>query len=117
LTPAKISPFPKEKQIRLLVHYVIGDDFRRRETSDDWGGTLEQIRAWFDESVKYKGATVRLSDGRVYSGKINICDSSKLSDYIRNSDSQFLTMVSDSEEPLKIILLNKSAIVCVEGLE
>jgi hypothetical protein len=78
---------------------------------------LKQIRAWFDESVKYKGITVKLSDGRVCSGKINICDSSKLSDYIRNSDSQFLTMVSDSEEPLKVILHNRSAIVWVEGLD
>lgn len=78
---------------------------------------MEQIRSWGAESIKYKRATVKMSDSRVYSGKINICGFPRLLDYIRNSDSQFVTMVSEAEEPTKVMLLNKSAIVWVEGLD
>jgi hypothetical protein len=74
---------------------------------------LEQLMSW--ESVNYRRVTIKMSDGLVYSGRVNICDYPRLSDFFKNSDTQFITVISEGDDPEKVMLLKKTAIIWAEA--
>jgi hypothetical protein len=68
-----------------------------------------------DWEINYKNITVKMSDGRVHMGKVNIRNFSRLSDFIKNKSDEFLILVPDEGdyegEPL---MLNKHYIIEVK---
>jgi hypothetical protein len=66
--------------------------------------------------VNYKRVTVQMSNGLVYTGKVNVWDYPRFSDFLR-TESQFITIVLEPDEPRKVILLNKTAIITIEPHE
>jgi hypothetical protein len=71
---------------------------------------MERTQLW---ETNYKQVMVKISDGSVYSGRVNICDYPRFSDFLRNTN-QFITMISDPGEPQRTTLLNKNAIIFAE---
>lgn len=64
----------------------------------------------------YKKITVKISDGSIIKGKINILSFGRLSDLLRHSPDKFLTIVSSGEgEPSpKVFIINKEHVIWAE---
>ena len=65
--------------------------------------------------VNYRQVTVKMSDGLVYTGKVNIREFPRVSDFFRNSEDRFLVVISEQDETQKVMLLNKNFIVWAEA--
>jgi hypothetical protein len=66
--------------------------------------------------ANYKDVTVKLTDGTVLNGKINIHSSGRISDVITSKEKAFIILVeSDStERSYQTIVVNKKEVVWVE---
>ena len=68
--------------------------------------------------TNFKPLTVKMSDGTLLAGKVNIRNFQRLSDFFRQSDDQFITILSpggqEGEQTQKVIMVNKSYIVWAE---
>ncbi len=73
---------------------------------------MEQQPKW---EVNYRQVTVKMSDGLVYTGRVNIRQFPRLSDFFRNTEDRFLVVISEPDEAQKIMLLNKNFIVWAEA--
>lgn len=64
----------------------------------------------------YKTISVKISDGSVVKGKINLTNYPRVSDMLKNSTEKFITVVSDEENPetKKVYIINKEFIVWAE---
>jgi hypothetical protein len=64
-------------------------------------------------TVKYANVVVKLSDGSLIKGKVNIGEKNRLSDFLRHSQEQFMVTVSQesSEDSNKVFFVNKNYIV------
>ncbi len=66
----------------------------------------------------YKSVTLRMSDGTVVTGRINLGDTfPRLSDLFKRTETQFITVASDesTEEPKKVFFVNKNYIMWGES--
>ena len=55
---------------------------------------------------------VKTSDGRVHTGKVNIQNFQRLSDFLKNKDDEFIVIVPDEENSgSEVLMLNKSYII------
>ena len=76
-------------------------------------GIMEIEMAW---QVNYRRVTVKMSDGTVYAGKLNIRDFNRASDFFRHAEEQFyLMMVSVPDGTEKVLMLNKNFIMSAEA--
>ena len=65
--------------------------------------------------VNLKEVTVKMSDGTVFTGKINIRNFPRLSDFLRITTDPFLVIVSNEGEPnSRVLMVNKNYIVWAE---
>ena len=65
---------------------------------------------------QFKTVTIKLKDGTVVTGKLNIGDYARVSDLFRQSPEQYLVL-ADAEHrgsTGKVVIVNKSEIVWVE---
>ncbi len=64
----------------------------------------------------YKKITVKISDGSIVKGKINILTFGRLSDLLRHSPDKFLTIVSsaEGESAAKVFIINKDHVIWAE---
>lgn len=73
---------------------------------------MEGEQAW---QVNYRRVTVKMSDGTLYAGKLNIRDFNRVSDFFRHAEEQFyLMVVSVPDGSEKVMMLNKNFIVSAE---
>jgi hypothetical protein len=63
--------------------------------------------------INYKGIQVKVSDGSMVTGKINILTFPRLSDMLKHSNDKFVTILSDEGEdcPKCVTIINKECIV------
>ena len=67
-------------------------------------------------ATNFKKVTVKISDGSIIKGKINIRETNqRLSDFFRSSEDQFITLVSEEskEDSQNVFFVNKRYIVWV----
>jgi hypothetical protein len=64
----------------------------------------------------YKGICVKVSDGSMIKGKINLTNYSRISDMLKNSTDKFITVVADehSQDAQKVYIINKEFIIWAE---
>lgn len=64
----------------------------------------------------YKGICVKISDGSMVKGKINLTNYPRISDMLKNSNDKFITVVADdqSEDPKKVYIINKEFMIWAE---
>lgn len=69
-----------------------------------------------DYAINYKNIAVKVSDGSIVSGKINIMNFSRVSDYLKAERDKFITVLSDDIEgvPKKVTIINKEHIVLAD---
>jgi hypothetical protein len=69
-----------------------------------------------DYAINYKNIAVKVSDGSIVSGKINIMNFSRVSDYLKAERDKFVTVLSDDIEglPQKVTIINKEHIVLAD---
>ncbi len=67
--------------------------------------------------VNFKRVMIKMSDGSLFSGKVNIRLFQRLSDFFRSADDRFIVVVADQEQPERVIMANKSYIVWAEAAE
>ncbi len=67
--------------------------------------------------VNYKKVTVKMTDGLVYTGEVNIRNFPRLSDFFRNADDRFLVALPEPDGTAKVMLLNKNFIIWAETTE
>ena len=67
-------------------------------------------------AINYKQITVKVSDGSIISGKINIMNYPRLSHYMKSENDKFITILSDEEEgtPHKITIINREHVVLAD---
>ena len=66
--------------------------------------------------VNFKKVTVKMSDGTVFGGKVNIRNFQRLSDYLRATDDRFVVILGE-EEPQRVMMVNKSFILWAEAAD
>ena len=62
----------------------------------------------------YKKVTVKMTDGSVIKGKINIKEFTRLSMLFKTSPDNFITLVPE-EDPNKAIIINKNYVLWAES--
>ncbi len=64
----------------------------------------------------YKGICVKISDGSMVKGKINLTNYPRISDMLKNSNDKFITVVADENSPNagKVFIINKEFIIWAE---
>lgn len=69
--------------------------------------------------VNFKNIKVKISDGTVVTGKVNIIAFNRLSDYLKRSSDNFVTIseIIDENDPNKIVIINRSHIVWADTWE
>ena len=72
--------------------------------------------AQFDYAINYKNIAVKVSDGSIISGKINIMSFSRVSDYFKAERDKFITVLSEDIEgvPQKVTIINKEHVVLAD---
>ncbi len=67
--------------------------------------------------TNFKALTVKMSDGSLLTGKVNIRNFPRLSDYFRQSEDQFITMLcpGGEEGQTKAVMINKSYVIWAEA--
>ena len=74
---------------------------------------MEVELAW---QVNYRRVTVKMSDGTLHAGKLNIRDFNRASDFFLHAEEQFyLMVVSVPDGSEKIMMLNKNFIMSAEA--
>jgi hypothetical protein len=64
--------------------------------------------------VNFKRITVKMSDSSVFGGKVNIRGFQRLSDFLRGTDDKFIVILSEDEQPQKVMMVNKNYILWAE---
>jgi len=72
---------------------------------------MEKEAAW---EVNFKNVTLKMSDGSVFGGRVNIRGSQRLSDYLRVTDDRFVVILPAEEQPQKVMMVNKNYILWAE---
>lgn len=69
--------------------------------------------------VNFKNIKVKISDGTVVTGKVNITAFNRLSDYLKRSPDNFITIseIKDENDPHKIVIVNRNHIIWVDTWE
>ena len=62
----------------------------------------------------YKKVTIKMRDGSVLKGKINIKDFPRVSMLFKTSPDNFVTIVTE-EDPKKALIINKNYVIWVES--
>lgn len=66
--------------------------------------------------VNFKNIRVKVSDNTVITGKVNITAFNRLSDYLKRSPDNFITIseIKDENEPNKVVIINRAHIIWVD---
>jgi predicted P-loop ATPase len=75
---------------------------------------MEKEPEW---EVNFKRITVKMSDGSVFTGKVNIRGFQRLSDYLRTTDDRFLVILSEDGQLQKVMMVNKNYILWAEAAD
>ena len=75
---------------------------------------MEKETEW---EINFKRITVKMSDSSVFSGKVNIRGFQRLSDYLRTTDDRFLVILSEEDQPQKVMMVNKNYILWAEAAD
>jgi len=64
----------------------------------------------------YKAICVKISDGSMVKGKINLTNYPRISDMLKNSNEKFITVVAGEQnpDPKKIYIINKEFMIWAE---
>jgi hypothetical protein len=75
---------------------------------------VENEGAW---DGNFKHVTIKMSDGSVFGGKVNIRSFQRLSDYLRATDDRFIVILAEEEKPQKVMMVNKNYILWAEATD
>lgn len=75
---------------------------------------MQQEGEW---EVHFRRVTVKMSDGSAFTGKVNIRTFQRLSDFFRTVDDRFIVLLSEGEQPQRVLMLNKTYIVWAEAAD
>ena len=69
-----------------------------------------------DESweVNLKQVIIKMADGSVFGGEVNVRGFKRLSDFLRATDDRFIVILLDREKSKKAVMVNKSFILWAE---
>ncbi len=76
--------------------------------------------AGFDDyEVKYRNIKVKISDGTIITGMVNILTFTRLSEYLKQSNDKFITVTENNEDAgqKKATLINKEHIIWADTWE
>ena len=72
---------------------------------------MEKEDGW---DVSFKRVIIKMADGSVFGGDVNIRGFKRLSDYLRATDDRFIVIRSDDEKPQRAVMVNKNFILWAE---
>jgi len=86
---------------------------REHEVKMKTGGSMTQK---IEYAENYKKITLKISDGSIVKGKINILTFGRLSDLLRHSPDKFITIVSSGkdESSPRVFIINKEHVIWAE---
>jgi hypothetical protein len=66
-----------------------------------------------DYAVNYKNIKAKISDGTIITGKVNVMNFARLSEYLKQSNDRFITIFSEETEGAgkKATIVNKDHII------
>ena len=74
---------------------------------------MERLPEW---EVNFNRVTVKMTDGSLFSGKVNIRGFERLSDFLRNTDENFIVLIVDQDKrQTPTTMVNRSYIVWAEA--
>jgi hypothetical protein len=69
-----------------------------------------------DWEVNFQNVKVKMSDGSVFTGKVNTRNFQRLSDFFRGAEDRFIVITPDEEQPSRILMVNKEYIIWAEAV-
>ena len=75
---------------------------------------MEKELAW---DVNFRQVNIKMSDGSVFAGKVNIRNFARLSDFLRAMDDRFIVILAEAEgeQPQRVMMANKDFILWAEA--
>ncbi len=67
-----------------------------------------------DYARNYKNARVKLTDGSVIQGQVNILNFTRVSDLLKHSTDKFLTILAEDGDQKRAVIVNREHIVWAE---
>jgi hypothetical protein len=67
--------------------------------------------------VNYKRVTIKMSDGSVFTGEVNIRAFQRVSDFFRSADDQFVVLVSEEVQSRRVVMVNRNYVIWAEALD
>ena len=68
-----------------------------------------------DKETRYRSVLVKMSDGNIHAGKVNIHGFPRLSDFIKDKNDEFIVLVPyDEDSHVNALMLNKRYIIEVK---
>ncbi len=64
--------------------------------------------------VNLKQVIIKMADGSVFGGEVNVRGFKRLSDFLRATDDRFIVILLDREKSKKAVMVNKSFILWAE---
>lgn len=61
--------------------------------------------------INFQPVSVKMADGSVLTGMVNIRSFPRLSDFFRDSGDEFIVVVEDQEDPPRVVIVNKGYIM------
>jgi len=58
--------------------------------------------------INFQPVSVKMADGSVLTGMVNIRNFPRLSDFFRDGGDEFIVVVEDQEDPPRVVIVNKS---------
>jgi hypothetical protein len=75
---------------------------------------MEGTQKW---ETNFKRVAVKMSDGSLLNGKINIRNFDRVRDFFKNVQDQYIVLINNEGQPERTIILKNSYIVWVEAQE
>jgi hypothetical protein len=70
----------------------------------------------FTRRVNFHPVTIKMSDGSVFTGQVNIRNCARLSEFLRSTDDRFIVILveAEGEKSPRVMMVNKTFVLWAE---
>ncbi len=68
-------------------------------------------------AVKPRRVAIKMSDGSLFTGELNIRNFQRLSDFFKGADDKFVLVVPEEGQSQRVLMLNKTYIIWAEAMD
>ncbi|MFH2011270.1 MAG: hypothetical protein ABIJ37_00980 [Pseudomonadota bacterium] len=66
--------------------------------------------------INFQHVTVKMTDGSIFTGKVNIRNYKRLSNFFKGAEDRFIVLIPDEDQQPQTFMVNKQYILWVEAV-